>query len=232
MHSTITRRAALKGGAAMLAGTLAAPAILRAAETVNVGSLTPNTGGGGPFGPNITAAHKYVADLVNAQGGILGREISLTQENSETNPETAARAADKLINVNGVLAILGTWSSSVTLGIMPKCQEAGVIQMCTSSSSDIPVRDEKGLVFNFQALSPVWGRAIGNLAGLSRGAAFLGILTADDAGAYDPARTDTQQHLRPAAWYRRRLSRHFVNVGGGLHLKRPPDVVVWALDRV
>jgi branched-chain amino acid transport system substrate-binding protein len=26
------------------------------------------------------------------------------------------------------------------------------------------VKDEKGLVFNFQALSPVWGRAIGNLA--------------------------------------------------------------------
>jgi len=79
---------------------------------------------------------------------------------------------------------------------------------------------------------PACGRAIGNLAALCRGAAFLGILTADDAGAYDPARTDTQQHLRPAAWYRRRLSRHFVNVGGGLHLKRPPDVVVWALDRV
>jgi branched-chain amino acid transport system substrate-binding protein len=78
------------------------------------------------------------------------------------------RAADKLINVNNVIAILGTWSSSVTLGIMPKCQEAGVIQMCTSSSADIPVRDEKGLVFNFQALSPVWGRAIANLA-LRRG---------------------------------------------------------------
>lgn len=168
MHSTITRRTALKAGAAALAGTLAAPAILRAAETVNVGSLTPNTGGGASFGPNITAAHKRVVDLVNAEGGVLGREIALTQENSETNPETAVRAADKLINVNKALAILGTWSSSVTLGIMPKCQDAGVIQMCTSSSADIPKRDEKGLVFNFQPLSPIWGRAIANLA-LRRG---------------------------------------------------------------
>lgn len=79
---------------------------------------------------------------------------------------------------------------------------------------------------------PACSRAIGNLATMCRGAVFLGILTADDAGAYDPARTDAQQHLRPAAWYRRRLSRHFINVGGGLHLRRPPDVVVWALDRV
>ena len=168
MQNAISRRTALKGGAAAVAMTLAAPTILRAEEAISIGSLTPNTGGGGPFGPNITASHKRVADLVNSQGGVLGREIRLFQENSETNPETAVRAADKLINVNKVLGILGTWSSSVTLGIMPRCQEAGVIQMCTSSSADIPARDQKGLVFNFQALSPVWGRAIGDLS-LRRG---------------------------------------------------------------
>lgn len=163
MPRTITRRTTLKGSVAAIA-TLALPATVRAAETVSIGSLTPNTGGGGPFGPNITASHKRVADLVNAQGGVLGREVDLIQENSETNPETAVRAADKLINVNKVMAILGTWSSSVTLGIMPKCQEANVIQMCTSSSAEIPKRDAKGLVFNFQPLSPIWGRAIANLA--------------------------------------------------------------------
>lgn len=168
MQNPISRRTALKAGAAAVAVALAAPAILRAEEMISIGSLTPNTGGGGPFGPNITASHKRVVDLVNSEGGVLGREIRLFQENSETNPETSVRAADKLINVNKVLGILGTWSSSVTLGIMPRCQEAGVIQMCTSSSADIPARDQKGLVFNFQALSPVWGRAIGDLS-LRRG---------------------------------------------------------------
>lgn len=160
MSLRLTRRGMLAASAA----TLFTPAILRAQSgDIAVGSLTPNTGGGGPFGPNITAAHKRVVDAANASGGILGRQVRLFQENSETNPETAVRAADKLINVNAVSAILGTWSSSVTLGIMPKCQSANVIQMCTSSSADIPVADEKGLVFNFQPLSPIWGRAIGNL---------------------------------------------------------------------
>lgn len=163
MFNILSRRSVLLSGAA--AGAMVfAPSILRAAEVINIGSLTPNTGGGGPFGPNITAAHKRVVDLVNSQGGVLGRQIALTQENSETNPETSVRAADKLINVNKVLAILGTWSSSVTLGIMPRCQDAGVIQMCTSSSSDIPAADAKGLLFNYQPLSPIWGRAIANLA--------------------------------------------------------------------
>jgi len=75
-------------------------------------------------------------------------------------------------------------------------------------------------------------RAIDNLARLSRGALLLGVLTADDADLYDPARTDPSQHLRPAAWYRRRLGRHFVNVGGGVHLKRDAEAVVWTLDRL
>ncbi len=75
-------------------------------------------------------------------------------------------------------------------------------------------------------------RALANLAHLCRGALLLGVLTADDADDYDPERTDPDQQLRPAAWYRRRLSGQFMNVGGGLHLRKPPDVVVWALDRV
>lgn len=74
-------------------------------------------------------------------------------------------------------------------------------------------------------------RALSNIATLCRGAAFLGILTVEDASLYDPERTDPQQWMRPAAWYRRRLRRHFVNVGGGIYLKSPPQVVVWHLDR-
>lgn len=158
-----TRRALIQGSAALAVAGLGAPTIARAADPIAIGSLTPNTGGGGPFGPNIAASHRRVVELVNGMGGVLGRPIMLFQEDSETNPEPSARAATKLINVNKVMAILGTWSSSVTLGIMPMCQERDIIQMCTSSSSDIPLRDAKRLVFNFQALSPVWGKAIAEL---------------------------------------------------------------------
>ena len=172
MNFRMNRRSFLAAGTA----ALIVPTILRAQESdIAIGSLTPNTGGGAPFGPNITEAHKRVVDAVNAAGGILGRQVRLYQENSETNPETAVRAADKLINVNGVSAIVGTFSSSVTLGVMPKCQAADVVQMCTSSSSDIPVADAKGLVFNFQPLSPIWGRAIGELV-KARGIETFGLM--------------------------------------------------------
>ncbi len=93
-------------------GLLAAPFVLRQATAqdgpIRLGSLTPNTGGGSPFGPEIAEAHRVVVDLVNASGGVDGREIILTQENSETNPEVAVRAARKLIDADRVIAILGT----------------------------------------------------------------------------------------------------------------------------
>jgi SAM-dependent methyltransferase len=73
-------------------------------------------------------------------------------------------------------------------------------------------------------------RALDNLAALTRGALFVGILTAEDWDRCDRRRTDRNVHLRPARWYRRRLDRHFLAVGGGLYLRRPVDVTVWALE--
>lgn len=166
MRPTITRRTLIQGTAA--AAIISSPALVRASEPINVGGLTPLTGGGSPFGPSIAASLRRVTDLVNGQGGVLGRQINMFVEDDETNPEPASRAAAKLINVNKVIAILGGFSSSVTLGIMPMCQERDIIQMFTSSSADIPVKDTKRLTFNFQALGPIWGRAIGSLA-LERG---------------------------------------------------------------
>lgn len=163
MSPASTRRRALVLGATA-AATVGLPRTVLAADPIRIGTLAPMSGGGAPFGPEIADAHRRVVDLVNRSGGINGRQILLVQENSETNPETAIRAARKLVDVDKVCAVIGTWSSSVTLGIMPLCQEAGVIQMCTSAAVDIERRDRKGLVFNFQPLSPAWGKAIASLA--------------------------------------------------------------------
>lgn len=169
MYLKISRRGLLQISTVAAGSSVLMPRFALGTEPINVGSLTPITGGGGPYGGNMAAAIRRVADEVNAAGGVLGgRQFRLTQEDGETDPAAAVRAAAKLINVNQVMAILGTWASSVTLGIMPKCQDANVIQMFTSSSSDIPSRDEKGLSFNFQILNPVWGRALAQLA-LDRG---------------------------------------------------------------
>lgn len=74
--------------------------------------------------------------------------------------------------------------------------------------------------------------AIANLAQLTRSAVFLGILTAEDWDLCDQKRTDPDQYLRSKVWYRRRLAKYFVSVGGGMYLKKPLDYPVWTLDQL
>ena len=74
-------------------------------------------------------------------------------------------------------------------------------------------------------------RALHNLTAMTGGALYLGVLTREDLTLCDTDRTDSDQQARPAAWYRRRLTRNFLPVGGGLFLKSPVDVVVWHLER-
>lgn len=161
---TISRRLFL--GSSTVA--LAAPALIGRAwaksEPIRLGSLPPLSGSGGPYGAEIAEAHRLVVETVNRAGGVLGREIVLTVENSETNPEAAVRAARKLIDVDRVIAILGLWESSSTMGIMPLAQEADVLQFAASSSDELPHGDKKGLLFNFQPLNAAWGAALARLA--------------------------------------------------------------------
>ena len=111
-------RRRLLGGAAAFAGVSALPIrALAQGAPIKIGTLTPLTGAGGPYGPVMVKAVKAVVDQVNAAGGVLGRKVELVSEDDQTSPEAGVRAARKLIDVDKVSAILGTWASSVTTAV-------------------------------------------------------------------------------------------------------------------
>ena len=76
-------------------------------------------------------------------------------------------------------------------------------------------------------------RALDNLARLSRGLLYFSALTREDWLLHcDRTRTDRDVHLRPAAWYRRRLRRRFDEAGAGLWVRRGAPVTLWSLEFV
>jgi SAM-dependent methyltransferase len=76
-------------------------------------------------------------------------------------------------------------------------------------------------------------RAMANLARITRGALYFSALTLEDWERHcDQSRTDRDVALRPACWYRQRLARRFVELGGGLHLRRGVAAQQWELERV
>ena len=46
----------------------------------------------------------------------------------------------------------------------------------------------------------------------------------------DRARTDTAVHARAGRWYRRRLERHFMQVGAGLWASRRSGLLFYELE--
>lgn len=74
--------------------------------------------------------------------------------------------------------------------------------------------------------------AIEKLAAFTRGALYLEALTkADWREACDQSVTDGAVHLRSGVWYKKRLRKHFVLVGGGLFVPRDGDSVLFELER-
>ena len=130
-----TRRALIKGAAAATAvGALPIRATAQG-EPLKFGILTPLTGAGGQDGPRMLKAMQAVIDEVNKGGGVLGRKIETIVEDDQTNPEAAVRAARKLIEVNKVPVIMGTWASAVTSAVAPVCWESKTF-LCTVSGAD------------------------------------------------------------------------------------------------
>lgn len=74
-------------------------------------------------------------------------------------------------------------------------------------------------------------RALANLRRLTRAALYVSALTrADWRERCDRSRTDRRVHLRSAAWYRRRLSRHFRYLGMGVWLHRDIEPTLWEME--
>lgn len=147
-----SRRAVLAGGAAA-AALLAAPSLRAQPAPIRIASLTPLTGAGGSYGPVMRDVIVGVINQVNAAGGVLGRQIQVVTEDTQTNPEAAVRAARKLIDVDRVTAITGTWASAVTTAVAPLCWENRVV-LCTVSGADsITALPHQGYIFRTQPTS-------------------------------------------------------------------------------
>jgi branched-chain amino acid transport system substrate-binding protein len=140
------------------------PRAARAADEIRVGTLTPLTGAGSPYGPGMVKAINLAVDEVNRTGGPLGAKIRLFTEDGETNPEAAVRAAKKLIEVNKVVAIVGTWSSGVTMAVLPLTIKAGIVEMSVSGAPEISGMYNDGLVYRGQASNTLFGEAFARAA--------------------------------------------------------------------
>ncbi len=145
-------------GGLLSASSMMTPAL--GTEPFRVGALNDVTGAGSPYGSGMQKSIVFSAEEVNAAGGAAGSRIEVIAEDSQTSPEAGVLAAKKLIEVNKVRAILGTWSSAVTLAIAPILEAANVIHMTNAGTSTLAPLNKKGLIFRYSSTSERTGQSL------------------------------------------------------------------------
>ena len=132
------RRHLLKAGAALAgASAIGLPALV-AAQTgpIRIGHLTPLTGFLGALGEYAVLGLKMATDEINAAGGVMGRQLDVSSEDS-VNPQVAASKAQRLIERDGVVVLMGEISSGSALTISQVAARNKKLFMSIGARSDV-----------------------------------------------------------------------------------------------
>ncbi len=82
--------------------------------------------------------------------GSAGRQIALTIADTQTNPDATVAGGHKLIDVDRVAAVVGTWASADTTAVAPLCWEAKVMLFTVSGADSITKLPHHGYIIRTQ----------------------------------------------------------------------------------
>lgn len=103
---------------------------------LKIGTLFPFTGDLSEFGPEFQKAAELAANEINAGGGVNGQPMQLVQGDSATSPQQAVEEARRLIELEGVSAIVGPAGSGEALPVVESVAgPAGVLVISPSATS-------------------------------------------------------------------------------------------------
>jgi branched-chain amino acid transport system substrate-binding protein len=165
------RLALLMTAGAMLAGSVISSAL--AQETIKIGVTQPLTGAFAASGNYVAQGAKIAEDEINKAGGVLGKKIQLIIEDNKSNPTEAVSTVEKLTQKDKVPVLVGAWSSTLTLAVMPKLEEYKVPMVVETSSSGKITTSGNPYIFRISPTSAMEAKAFQPLV------AKLGIKKAD-----------------------------------------------------
>jgi branched-chain amino acid transport system substrate-binding protein len=148
----LSRRTFLRSGAAVVAARLA-PGFGRraeAADPIKLGAALSLTGRFSDSAKYVQEGYLLWSEQVNGKGGIAGRPVQVVIYDDESNPDTGRVLAERLIDRDRVLAILGPYSSPIT-DAMATATERAEVPMIGTIASDSSIWERRKLRWTFQA---------------------------------------------------------------------------------
>ena len=106
----------------------------RAAEPIKIGQVVTLTGSNAPWGIPENNALKTEVAKINANGGILGRQVQLIAYDYKGDQLEAVNVTKRMIG-DGVVAIIGAGSSGASIAMTAVTEAAGIPMMATSATN-------------------------------------------------------------------------------------------------
>lgn len=148
-------------------------------EPIRLGFYAPITGPASADGEAATRGAELAVQLVNEQGGVLGRSLELVVYDDNFSPDEAANVTRRLIEQDNVIAVISGSYSFTTRAGAPIAQEAAVPFM--GSYAVHPSITQTGeYVWRIGALATVQGKAGAELVVNELGAEEIGLLIIDN----------------------------------------------------
>ncbi|MBE7386244.1 MAG: ABC transporter substrate-binding protein [Leptolyngbya sp. SIO1E4] len=104
-------------------------------DTIKLGALMPMTGDLQAFGETSLNGINLAVEEINAAGGVLGRPINISVGDTQTAAQPSIDAAQKLVSIEGVVAIIGALSSGNTIPVAESITKDNQVPQISSAST-------------------------------------------------------------------------------------------------
>ena len=106
-------------------------------DTIKIGTLLPLTGSLADYGPAMQQGVELAVKQINAAGGVLGKEIELINEDSETTAAAASDAMNKFVEIDEIVGFVGAAGSTVSLAVIDTAKDYKVVQISPSNTGTL-----------------------------------------------------------------------------------------------
>jgi branched-chain amino acid transport system substrate-binding protein len=106
-------------------------------EVITIGAIWPLSGGNAVYGIEIQNAIELAKEEINSKGGINGKNLEIIYEDDQADPTLGTKAMQKLVTVDKVPVVLGSWASGVVVASAPIAEQNQVVVLASAISPAI-----------------------------------------------------------------------------------------------
>lgn len=148
-------------------------------DTIKIGVSAPITGGLALYGESAQNSVKMAVDEINAAGGVLGKQLEIAEIVDDKGDSTEAVNAYNRLMSDGVVAVIGTYTSSCSIPMAERAQEEGMLLLspCATNAKLTLVGPN---IFRACFIDPVQGPMMTKFAKEELGATKAAVIYAKD----------------------------------------------------